>query len=159
MSAEQDKVRSIAERVASRLGGGDSRGAHERSDANGSSDDVTQLRDALREMQQRLTQIESRVGRGGAREATMNESRSVAQSRQRAQLDDAPLSRGASQAGAPRQLLSSTYVPATHPSLERFAIDDAVSELVDFFEGEKTCTVEPGGKPCDHCSMCSTRGF
>ena len=27
------------------------------------------------------------------------------------------------------------------------------------FEKEKTCTIEPGGKPCDHCAMCSSRGF
>jgi hypothetical protein len=48
----------------------------------------------------------------------------------------------------------------THPSLERFGVEEAVvSELVDYFEKEKTCSVEPGGKPCDHCAMCSTRGF
>jgi hypothetical protein len=47
-----------------------------------------------------------------------------------------------------------------HPSQERFAIEEAtVSELVEFFENEKKCSVEPGGKPCDHCSMCSSRGF
>ena len=47
-----------------------------------------------------------------------------------------------------------------HPSLERFGIEEAtVSELVDFFQNEKTCSVEPGGKPCDHCAMCSSRGF
>ena len=47
-----------------------------------------------------------------------------------------------------------------HPSLERFAVEEAtVSELVDFFQNEKTCSVEPGGKPCDHCAMCSSRGF
>jgi hypothetical protein len=34
-----------------------------------------------------------------------------------------------------------------------------VAELVEFFETEKKCSVEPGGKPCDHCSMCSSRGF
>ena len=47
-----------------------------------------------------------------------------------------------------------------HPSLERFAVEEAaVSELVDFFQNEKQCSVEPGGKPCDHCAMCSSRGF
>ena len=47
-----------------------------------------------------------------------------------------------------------------HPSLERFGVEEAtVSELVDFFQNEKTCSVEPGGKPCDHCAMCSSRGF
>jgi len=24
---------------------------------------------------------------------------------------------------------------------------------------EKACTFEPNGKPCDHCAMCSSRGF
>ena len=47
-----------------------------------------------------------------------------------------------------------------HPSMERFGVEEAtVSELVDFFQGEKTCSMEPGGKPCDHCAMCSSRGF
>ena len=47
-----------------------------------------------------------------------------------------------------------------HPSLERFGVEEAtVSELVDFFQNEKTCSIEPGGKPCDHCAMCSSRGF
>lgn len=47
-----------------------------------------------------------------------------------------------------------------HPSLDRFGVEEAtVSELVDFFQSEKTCSVEPGGKPCDHCAMCSSRGF
>jgi hypothetical protein len=51
-------------------------------------------------------------------------------------------------------------VNASHPSLERFGVEEAtVSELVDYFQNEKTCTVEPGGKPCDHCAMCSSRGF
>ena len=47
-----------------------------------------------------------------------------------------------------------------HPSLERFGVEEAtVSELVDFFQNEKTCSMEPGGRPCDHCAMCSSRGF
>jgi hypothetical protein len=47
-----------------------------------------------------------------------------------------------------------------HPSQERFGVEEAtVTELVEFFESEKKCSVEPGGKPCDHCAMCSSRGF
>jgi hypothetical protein len=47
-----------------------------------------------------------------------------------------------------------------HPSLDRFGVEEAtVSQLVDYFQNEKTCSVEPGGKPCDHCAMCSSRGF
>lgn len=47
-----------------------------------------------------------------------------------------------------------------HPSQERFGIEEAtVAELVEFFEKEKQCSVDPSGKPCDHCAMCSSRGF
>jgi len=49
---------------------------------------------------------------------------------------------------------------ASHPSQERFGVEEAaVSELVEFFENEKMCSVDPSGKPCDHCAMCSSRGF
>jgi len=47
-----------------------------------------------------------------------------------------------------------------HPSQERFEIAEAIADAV--FKGvakEKACTFEPNGKPCDHCSMCSSRGF
>lgn len=51
-------------------------------------------------------------------------------------------------------------VNANHPSQERFGVEEAtVAELVDFFQNEKTCSLEPGSKPCDHCAMCSSRGF
>jgi hypothetical protein len=153
LSAEQDKVRSIAERIAQRLAQSDARretSARASDAAAGGGDELAQLRANLREVQQRLTQIESRVA-SGARQATGGASNVEA---------------GSSTSGAarermpqPQRFLSSTYVPATHPSQERFGIDDAVTEMVDFFESEKVCTVEPGGKPCDHCAMCSTRGF
>jgi hypothetical protein len=149
LGAEQEKVRSIAERVASRIGGGarDDVSAHAVEGARGGDDEVAQLRASLREMQQRLARIESRVAGGDARSSGESASASQVRDVERERVTQ------------PRQLLSSTYVPATHPSQERFGIDDAVAELVDFFESEKTCTVEPGGKPCDHCAMCSTRGF
>jgi hypothetical protein len=52
------------------------------------------------------------------------------------------------------------HSPWQHPSQERFGVEEAtVSELVDFFQSEKACSMEPGGKPCDHCAMCSSRGF
>ncbi len=46
-----------------------------------------------------------------------------------------------------------------HPSQDRFQIDDAGIEVVNGNADEKACPFEPGGKPCDHCSMCSSRGF
>lgn len=52
------------------------------------------------------------------------------------------------------------HSPWQHPSQERFGVEEAtVSTLVDYFQNEKTCSMEPGGKPCDHCAMCSSRGF
>lgn len=51
-------------------------------------------------------------------------------------------------------------VNTAHPSMERFDINEAiVDELVEFFQKEKACSFEPNGKPCDHCAMCSSRGF
>jgi hypothetical protein len=47
-----------------------------------------------------------------------------------------------------------------HPSQERYEIAEAMADAI--FHGvakEKACTFEPNGKPCDHCSMCSSRGF
>jgi hypothetical protein len=49
---------------------------------------------------------------------------------------------------------------SSHPSQERFGVDEAaLNELVEFFENEKKCSVDPSGKPCDHCAMCGSRGF
>jgi phenylpyruvate tautomerase PptA (4-oxalocrotonate tautomerase family) len=47
-----------------------------------------------------------------------------------------------------------------HPSQEKFAIAEAVAqEIIEHLNMEKACTFEPNGKPCDHCSMCNSRGF
>lgn len=46
-----------------------------------------------------------------------------------------------------------------HPSLDKLNIAEAIADSV--FAGiqkEKACQFEPG-KPCDHCSMCNSRGF
>ena len=49
---------------------------------------------------------------------------------------------------------------SVHPSQQKFDVIEAiVDELFDADKTEKTCTFEPNGKPCDYCSMCSSRGF
>jgi hypothetical protein len=49
---------------------------------------------------------------------------------------------------------------SSHPSLERFSIAEAIAdEVFGKPQNEKACTFEPNGKPCDHCAMCSSRGF
>jgi hypothetical protein len=46
-----------------------------------------------------------------------------------------------------------------HPSLDKLSIAEAIAdEIFAGIEKEKACQFEPG-KPCDHCSMCNSRGF
>ena len=156
MSSEQEQARMLAERIARRVSQGN---AESRPSRVESSTDVGQelsvMRASLEELQRRLARIESHVTRNvdetfPAREAESREQGNLPQQQTR------PTS------GAMRSpWLSGMYVPAAaHPSQEKFGVEEAaVSELVDFFEGEKKCELEPGGKPCDHCAMCSTRGF
>ena len=118
MSADQ--AREIAERIARRVG---ATAAPAKTTDIGS--ELAAMRATLNELQNRLIQIESKVG------------------------------------PAPRvQSPWLSGVNASHPSADRFGVEEAtVSELVDFFQSEKACSLEPGGKPCDHCAMCSSRGF
>jgi len=44
---------------------------------------------------------------------------------------------------------------AAHPSLDKLNI---LESIVDSVFKEKACQFEPD-KPCDHCSMCNSRGF
>ena len=90
--------------------------------------ELAAMRATLNELQNKLVQIEAKVG------------------------STAP--------AAPRvQSPWLSGVNASHPSMERFGVEEAtVSELVDFFQNEKACSLE-SGKPCDHCVMCSSRGF
>ena len=155
-SSEQDRVRELAERVARRLG--DAPRAQGDAGGGGGGDDLAALRASLSEIQRRLAHIESHIAHG--------EDCGQAASKPAALSDDSatrrsPASPSPAQTQARSTWLSGTYVPATsHPSQEQFeGLGEAVSELVEFFENEKTCTVEPGGKPCDHCGLCSARGF
>jgi hypothetical protein len=159
----QDPVRSLAERIASRLAKGDApdsgASAARRDSGANVGDELAALRASVSEIGQRLTQIESHVtGKDAPRSPSTR--RDDARQQQPSQIPATRQEHASSQPdGNPAHWLSGTYVPAVHPSEERFGIDEAVSELVEFFEREKTCNVEPGGKPCDHCGMCSSRGF
>ena len=54
----------------------------------------------------------------------------------------------------------STQHSFIHPSQERFLnIEQIADEIIENLENEKACPYEPTGKPCDNCSMCSSRGF
>ena len=140
MSSEADQARLIAERIAQRV-------AQRPSSHQGGMSDIgaelAAMRNSLGQLQDRLIQIEAKVK---SATGTNNSQTPVA--------------------GGPRvppthsPWLAGVNAAAMHPSQERFGVEEAtVAELVDYFQNETTCSVEPGGKPCDHCAMCSTRGF
>lgn len=142
MSSESDHARLIAARIAQRVS---QQPSAQRPTQNGSSDisaELAAMRASLGQLQDRLIQIEAKVTSVG---------REVAPARATETYPRVPPTHSPWLAGVNA---------AAHPSQERFGVEEAtVSELVDFFQNEKTCSVEPGGKPCDHCSMCSSRGF
>lgn len=46
-----------------------------------------------------------------------------------------------------------------HPSLDKLNIAEAIADSIFGVQfKEKACQFEPS-KPCDHCSMCNSRGF
>lgn len=50
--------------------------------------------------------------------------------------------------------------PSKHPSQEKFGIAEIIADgTIGNLGEEKPCPYEPTGKPCDHCSMCNSRGF
>jgi hypothetical protein len=158
MSMGQDQARLLAERIARRVsrGGGVDEAQTARAESASSSvgDELAAVRASLEELQRKLVQIESHVARKNDNAQAGRDAESAGQGS--AQRPSQPASSG----GVRSPWLSGMYVPAAHPSQERFGVEEAaVSELVDFFEGEKKCELEPGGKPCDHCAMCSARGF
>ena len=47
-----------------------------------------------------------------------------------------------------------------HSSQEKFVnLAELADEIINNSQNEKACPFEPTGKPCDHCSMCNSRGF
>jgi hypothetical protein len=161
MSTEQEQVRLLAERIARRVAQDRSVNEADKSRVENSGrvgEELAAMRASLEELQKRLAQIESHVTRqsddasqaGRGAQKRSEQGNAQPQSQQSKPTTE----------GVRSPWLSGVYVPATHPSQERFGVEEAtISELVDFFEGEKKCELEPGGKPCDHCAMCSTRGF
>jgi hypothetical protein len=139
-----DEARIIAERIARRVA------AHSpatnlaplgnKTDLNS---ELAAVRSGLSDLQNRLGRIEARIRSGSG------------------PIDTSSITDGAPQALRTHSpWLAGVNASVTHPSQERFGIEEAtVAELVDYFQNEKTCSVEPGGKPCDHCAMCSSRGF
>ncbi|MGI9067726.1 MAG: hypothetical protein ACR2HX_15175 [Pyrinomonadaceae bacterium] len=149
MSRELDQAREIAERIARRVSG-DSHSKPSLAHANPEvGEEIAAVRAGISELQRKLTQLEAKV----SSDSTEHPRRTNA---------------AAADSRMPQKPVLITHSPwlaginasYSHPSQEKFGVEEAtVTELVDFFEKEKICNVEPGGKPCDHCAMCSSRGF
>lgn len=153
MSTELEQARLIAERIARRVSGGSGSQSSTDFAPNSSSDlsvELAAMRAGLSDLQKRLVQIEAKV-------------RSTHQDLTTSEIEFTSSSPGRSERPVPlthSPWLVGVNASVAHPSQEKFGVEEAtVSELVDFFEKEKTCSLEPGGKPCDHCAMCSSRGF
>jgi hypothetical protein len=134
------------------------------------NEELTAIRSGLHDLEQKLDRVESKIVQGTAGAPIQSRARVID-----FVSSNPPSATSPSIASPPPRdsFPQSQFVPATHSpwvrdfgaapehvSQERFGVEEAaVSELVEFFEGEKKCSVEPGGKPCDHCAMCSSRGF
>lgn len=140
MTVDSENARALAERIARRISATRLNAPPTSAPLPTSSvsAELASVRDGLNDLQQKLERLEARLG------GTVN-------------------SPGHAEAFVPAThspWLAGVNANVAHPSQEKFGVEEAtVSELVDFFEKEKQCSMEPGGKPCDHCSMCSSRGF
>lgn len=144
MSTELEQARLIAERVARRMSASPSSPSSARPHTNVAAE-LASVRAGLSELQQKLAQLETRLSSGAGEYSTRAAQSSPSET-------FVPLTHS--------PWLAGVNANAVHPSQEKFGVEEAVvSELVDFFEKEKQCSVEPGARPCDHCAMCSTRGF
>ena len=157
MSTELDHAREMAERIARRVSS--DRAAMPRVESKSAlTSELAAVRAGLSELQRKIAHLEAKV---------VSESSESQRGIADPQLysDAGTSTRAFDQRARPVPLTHSPWLAGVnaslaHPSLEKFGVEEAVvSELVDHFEKEKVCNVEPGGKPCDHCAICSSRGF
>ena len=142
-------------------------------------EELSAIRDGLHDLESKLDRIESKIVHSANQPAEPTRARLIdfvssgpplavtPSITQTPPIVQTPLASPRNSEGSP-QFVPATHSPwvrdfnspPDHPSQERFGVEEAtVAELVEFFESEKKCAVEPGDKPCDHCAMCSSRGF
>jgi hypothetical protein len=159
MSTELDQAREIAERIARRVSGEGATVTRSQSKPEPKpelSSELAAVRAGLNELQRKIAQLEAKVSSDSGVERSAGRLASPSPN---------PSAFDAHSQPKPVLITHSPWLAGvnasySHPSQEKFGVEEAtVSELVDFFEKEKICSVEPGGRPCDHCAMCSSRGF
>jgi hypothetical protein len=146
MSTELDQARSIAERIARKVSAGTSANPGQARPHSPLNAEIVAVRASISDLQKKLVQLEARA----REEATQTPAQPATFHR--------PFANFVPPTHSP--WLAGVNATATHPTEERFGVEEAVvNELVDYFQSEKTCSIDPSGKPCDHCAMCSSRGF
>lgn len=146
MSTELDHAREIAERIARRVGKPSPAVAPDNPSLSkpALSSELAAVRAGLSDLQRKISQLEAKLDSASTGSAPASAAYSSTER-------SAPLTHSPWLAGVNASI--------SHPSQERFGVEEAVvSQLVDYFEKEKSCSLEPG-KACDHCDMCSSRGF
>jgi hypothetical protein len=182
VSTDQDQARLIAERVARRVagtrGGASGPGNAPAFAKNGAPvrEELSAIREGLHDLESKLDRIESKIVHNANQPAEPTRARLIDFVSSGPPLAVAPsithtpsiVQTSPRTPEEPSQFVPATHSPwvrdfnsaPDHPSQERFGVEEAtVAELVEFFENEKKCSVDPSGKPCDHCAMCSSRGF
>ncbi len=143
MSTESEQARLIAERIARRVNANANVSSEPTKNGADVSSEIAAVRATLGELQKRLNQLEAKVQTGSPAAST-----------------SVPFTARASAPPTHSPWLAGVNAPVDHVSQERFGVEEAtINELVDFFQNEKQCSIDPSGKPCDHCTMCSSRGF
>lgn len=152
MNTESDQARAMAGRIARRVAATDVATVRPTNAKSEVTAEIVNVRAQISELQQRLAQLESSLH---------NDPQALNQSvRNASPFSDQPLAPAPATPFAHSPWLAGVNATPGHPAEERFGVEEAtINELVDFFQSEKLCSLDPSGKPCDHCAMCSSRGF
>ena len=152
MNTESDQARTIAERIARRVAAGSAGASQPAGGRSAVSAEIATVRANISELQNRLAHLEAKLG---------NEPTAFSETTRNASpFSDQPLAPAPSAPFTHSPWLAGVNATAAHAAEERFGVEEAtINELVDFFQSEKMCSLDPSGKPCDHCAMCSSRGF
>lgn len=176
MSANEDRARLIAERVARRVAGREARPSNISERENGFAGRELSLGNESRQPSETprarvIDFIASGPPLRGTSSITQSPSRETTSEQVSPNTSEyfqfVPVAQSPWLGRLPAMLgnenpQSASAMPhsSDHASQERFGVEEAtVAELVEFFEKEKKCAIDPSGKPCDHCAMCSSRGF
>ena len=171
MSANEDRARLIAERVARRVGASDDSTSNVRKLEDGFDGRESGRENVYRQPSETpRARVIDFISSGPPIRSTPsiaqspapleNTSEKVSPNPSSEYFQFVPVAQSPWLGRLPAMLANENPHSVDHPSQQRFGVEEAtVAELVEFFENEKKCSMDPSGKPCGHCAMCSSRGF